>query len=90
MRLRRCETVPALSPHRLASLLPVVLGRDHLRRPRGAPERFRALLPTRKLDRFAAGAQIITGRNCSNLRETVLLALIAPGDCARDRVILLG
>jgi hypothetical protein len=33
---------------------------DHLRRPRGAHEPFRARTPTRKLDRFAAGAQIIT------------------------------
>jgi hypothetical protein len=33
---------------------------DHLRRPRGAHEPFRARTPTRKLDRFAAAAQIIT------------------------------
>lgn len=39
MRLRRGETVPALLPHRLASL-PLGVG-DHLRRPRTALRLFR-------------------------------------------------
>lgn len=48
----------AVARHRLASLLRFLAG-DHLRRPRGAHELFRAHTPTRKHDRFAAGAQII-------------------------------
>lgn len=59
MRLRRGETAPALLSRRLTSLLSL-LDRDHLRRPRGAHEPFRARTPTRKVARFAAGAQIIT------------------------------
>lgn len=64
MRLRRRDTVPTLSPHRLASLLPVVLAGDHLRRPRRlsspSPLRFAAL---RSGCRSTAGAQIITREN---------------------------
>jgi hypothetical protein len=61
MRLRRGETVPCLKNpwHRLRVCRRA--RNDHLRHPRGAPERFRARTPTRKLERFAAGAQIITG-----------------------------
>ncbi len=63
MRLRRGETVPALSPHRLASLLPVVvLVGDHLPRPRrlSPPSPLRARAPLRYGCRSTAGAQIIT------------------------------
>ena len=61
MRLCRGETVPRLPPQ-TREFAARCLASDHLRRPRGAPERFRALAPMRKLERFAAGAQIITGR----------------------------
>jgi len=58
VRLRRGETVPALLPHRLASL-PFGVG-DHLRRPRSAVGC--SLPPTRTAGRATAGAQIITGQ----------------------------
>jgi hypothetical protein len=65
MRFRRGEIVPPRTDSKFA-----FRGGDHLRRSRGYPERFLALTPTRKLERFAAVRQIITRDSplqaCSN------------------------
>ena len=78
MRLRRGETVPALSPHRLASLLPVRLAGDHLRRPHsalGLPAHAPSRKPTAPL-RVRRSSRGLTADRCDSRRTSAYDMLI--------------
>ena len=72
------ETVPALSPHRLASLPPLVSAGDHLHRPRSTLG-FPTPCSLSETGRATVGAQIITRTH----RESTMQVSICDIDSSR-------